>query len=86
MIIVNFKDSPNISMGFEMALVRYCQTNGPIISLDKLAHAWGVSGRTARKCAHSAADKGKLKLTRLENANGRPYEVRAEEEEKHHEE
>jgi hypothetical protein len=75
-----FKGSPFIAMGFEKALLYYVRTVGPITSLDRFAHNQGVDPRTVRRCAHSAADKGLVKMTRLKNLSGRPYRVSALEE------
>lgn len=58
---------------------------GKIVSLDKFAHNLGMDPRTVRSCAHSAAAKGLIKLTRLETQRGQPYQVEALEEEKHEE-
>jgi hypothetical protein len=78
-----FDDSPFRPLGFEKALVLYVQKNGQITSLEKLAHDEGITPWWLRHCAHSAAKKGLIKLTRLEDQSGRPYRVSSLEEEKH---
>jgi hypothetical protein len=73
-------EDPCISKGLEACLIRYVQTYGHITSLDRWAHEWNVSPWWVRQCAHNAARKGLLKLTRLHDVSGRPYRVTALEE------
>lgn len=71
---------PQVSIGVEQCLVHYVRNYGHIISLDRWAHEWGINPWWVRRCAHIAASKGLLKLTRLQNISGRPYKVSLEEE------
>jgi len=70
---------PNISIGVEECLVQYVRYYGPIVSLDSWAHEWNLTPDWVRKCAHSAAKKGLVKLTRLDDKAGKPYQVSLEE-------
>ena len=80
-IFSEFEGSPFISIGFEKALVYYVKHYGEFTSLDKFAHECEVNPEWVRRCAHSAASKGLIKLTRLEDKAGRPYKVTVIEEE-----
>lgn len=80
-IFSEFQRSPFVTMGFEKALVYYVKNFGEITSLDRFAHDVEVDPGWVRRCAHSAASKGLIKLTRLEDKAGRPYLVSALEEE-----
>jgi predicted ArsR family transcriptional regulator len=79
-IFSEFANSPFIALGFEKALIHYVRTNGQITSLDRWANDLGINPSWVRHCAHSAAAKGLVKLTRLQNVSGRPYRVTALEE------
>jgi hypothetical protein len=74
-ILYNDTGIINISAGIEQFLVHYIQTYGEITCLDKWAHEWGISPYWINRCAHAAAKKRLLNLTRLENISGRPYQV-----------
>jgi hypothetical protein len=75
---------PCVSPGVKQCLVHYVKSYGHIISLDRWAHEWELNPTHVRRCAHAAAKEGLVKLTRLQNASGRPYEVSSLEE-RHHE-
>jgi hypothetical protein len=62
-------------MNVETCIIVYVRSYGPINSLDKWAHEFGYTPWWVRQCAHSAERKGLVKLTRLEDTAGRPYQV-----------
>jgi len=64
----------------EKFLVFYIELFGSITSLDRWAHDQGFSPNNVRECAHKAANKGLVRLDRLENVQGKPYRVSLEEE------
>lgn len=78
--VIDFMKSPYVREGFEKRLLDYIRESGQITSLDKLAHEVGVDPKWVRHCAHSAASKGLVKMTRLKNKVGRPYRVTLQEE------
>lgn len=75
--ILRFHDGPEpiISRGVTQCLINHILAYGPIVSLDKWAHEWGLYPGWVRRCARQAADQGLLELTRLESVTGRPYKV-----------
>ena len=83
MITISADGSPNpcVRICVEDLLVHYVNTYGPIVGLDKWANDLGFAPWWVRSCAHRAAQKGLLQLTRLETQSGRPYRVSALEEE-----
>jgi len=64
-----------IYIGVEGYLVHYVKAYGNIVSLDQWAHLNGLNPWWVRECAHRAAEKKLIKLTRLNNAVGKPYQV-----------
>jgi hypothetical protein len=64
----------------EKILLTQIHDRGEIISLDRWAHENEFTPWWARHCAHSAAQKGLIKLTRLSNKPGRPYRASSLEE------
>jgi hypothetical protein len=56
-------------------LLYYVFKHGKITSLDKFAHDLELDPGWVRRCAHDAAAKGLIKLVRLDNQNGRPYQA-----------
>ena len=76
-IIYRFHDGPEpvISRGVMECLVNHIKAYGPITSLDAWAHDWEITSHYVNRCAHLAAHRGLLKLTRQEGAPGRPYKV-----------
>lgn len=79
--VSDFNDALFSRLGFEQRLMLYVKYNGDFTSLDKFAHDVGKDPTHVRACAHAAAAKGLIKLTRLEDKSGRPYRVSALEEE-----
>jgi len=86
MIAISFGHGgvPLVSIGIENCIVDYVRLYGEIIGLDGWANELGITPHWARRCAHSAERKHLVKLTRLNNKAGRPYQVTALEE-RHHE-
>lgn len=80
-ILSDFEQALFDIKGFEQKLVYYVRHHGEITSLDRFAHDTNYGPANARRCAHAAAAKGLIKLTRLEDKSGRPYRVSALEEE-----
>ena len=79
-ILISAPDETSVSLGVESCIVDYVRKFGPIVSLDRWANEKGITPWWVRRCAHRAAAKGLLQLTRLPNASGRPYRVSAMEE------
>ena len=74
-ILSSIGKSHQVSFGVEQCLVHYVHAYGHIVSLDRWANDWGICPKWVRHCAHSAARKGLVDLTRLQNVSGRPYKV-----------
>jgi type II secretory pathway component PulM len=81
-IVSEFKESPLMILGFEKALLFYLRYHGDITSLDKFAHEIGMTPCHVNRCVHAAAKKGLVKMTRLTNIQGQPYQVTLQEETK----
>jgi hypothetical protein len=64
---------PVLLHGVEDAIVNYVRACGQITGLDPWAHERGIDSEWARKCAHRAAEKGLITMTRIQNKQGQPY-------------
>jgi hypothetical protein len=63
-------------------LLLHLKNYGEIIGLDKWAHDQNLNPWWVRHCAHQAEARGLIKMVRLENKCGKPYQVTLQEETK----
>jgi hypothetical protein len=65
----------DIALGVEQFLLKYLKANGSITNLEEWAFQQQLNPKWVRTCAHSAADKGLIKIEQLPNLSGRPVRV-----------
>jgi len=66
----------------EKRLLLYLKHYGEIVGLDKWASDQNIDRWWVRHCAHQAEARGLIKMVRLENKCGKPYQVTLQEETK----
>lgn len=66
---------PDVCLGVEGYILQYLKAYGEIVSLDRWAHKHGLTPWWVRQCAHNAAAKKQVQLTRMPSLRGNPYKV-----------
>jgi hypothetical protein len=74
-VYMNAAGQETLSRGVEEWLVNYVRQYGHITCLENWALERELTPWYVQACAHAAARKGLLRMTRLENRPGQPYKV-----------